>query len=87
MIDKSLFQQKFRALEPLGKLLTDGLLDDSWAGKTDKRPWFRKDDISLHGKTRGDAARCRVCKHSEIKQPCIAVPLDSRAGFGHLHQG
>lgn len=30
MIDKSLFQQKFRALEPLGKLLTDGLFDDSW---------------------------------------------------------
>ena len=36
-VDHAVVVEIFAALEALGQLLTDGLLDDAWAGKADER--------------------------------------------------
>ena len=53
---KSMLKQKLRALEIVGELGFCRLLDNSSAGKADKRFRLCENDIALHSKARGDAA-------------------------------
>ena len=44
-------------------------------------------DIALHGEAGGHATCCRIRQDDEVKKPRVAVPPNSGAGLGHLHQG
>jgi hypothetical protein len=54
------------ALEALGQLLTDGLLDDAWTGKPDERMWLGDVEVAEHREAGGDAARGRVGEHGDV---------------------
>jgi hypothetical protein len=61
-------EQKFAALEAFGKLLADGLLDDSRAGKADERLWLGQHHVPQPGE---------ACRHA----PSRGVQHDGDVGF------
>ena len=41
-VEEALFEQELAALEPVGQLLADGLLDDARARRSRSAPWARR---------------------------------------------
>src|SRR5258705_3086535 len=56
-VNHAVFEQKLGLLKILRQLLSYGLFDHAWAGKTDQRFRFRDDNVSQHRKAGGNAAR------------------------------
>ena len=85
-VDHAMREQVFRALEALGKLLADGLLDDPRAGKADEGTWLGHLDIAEHGIGGGHAAGRRIGEDHDIGQPGF-LEFGQRDGRPrHLHQ-
>src|SRR5262249_61971110 len=59
-VEHSMFEQKFRTLKTLGKLLTDRLLDHARAGEADQCAGFGEVEIAEHRETGGHAAGRRI---------------------------
>ena len=64
--------QVLGALEAVGQLLADGLLDHPRPGKADQRAGLGELDVAEHGVGRGDAAGGRVRQHDDIGQARLA---------------
>ena len=79
--------QKFRFLEPFRQLLSNGLRNNSRAGKTNQRSRLGQDNISQHGKAGCHPACGGVCEHRNIEKPCLTVPFNGCGSLCHLHQG
>src|SRR5437899_3951977 len=86
-VELSVRQQELRALESLGKRLTDRLGDDPRPGKADQRARLGEDDVAEHREARRDAAGGGVGEDRNVRQPAGAEPLERGRGLGHLHQG
>ena len=56
LIHKAVFHLEFAALEPGGQFFTDGLLNDTGAGKADECPRFGERNITQTGKAGRDSA-------------------------------
>jgi hypothetical protein len=59
-VEHAVFEQEFGALEPLGHLLADRLLDHTRTGESDQRAGFGDVEIAEHRETGGNAPGCRV---------------------------
>ena len=57
LIHKAVFHLEFAALEPGGQFFTDGLLNDTGAGKADECPRFGQHDIAQACKAGGQRRR------------------------------
>ena len=68
-VDHAVLEQELGALEALGQLLADGLLDDARPGEADERLRLGEDDVAQHGERRRHAARRRVQQHRDVRQP------------------
>ena len=55
-VQHAVLQQEFAALEALGQLLADGLLDHARAGESDQRAGFGDIQVAQHGERSGHAA-------------------------------
>src|SRR2546425_1152484 len=86
-VELSVRQQELRALESLGKRLTDRLGDDRRPGKADQRARLGEDDVAEHREARRDAAGGGIGEDRNVRQPAGAEPLERGRGLGHLHQG
>src|ERR1043165_10280759 len=85
-VEHAVFEEELGALEILRQLLTDGLFDDAWTGKTDQGFWLGDNQVAEHGEARGHAARRRVCQHRDEGKSRL-VQLRERGGdLRHLHQ-
>src|SRR5262249_6007683 len=61
-VEHAVLEQELGALESVGQLLTDGLLDDAGAGEADQRPRLGHDDVAEHGEAGRHSARGRMQK-------------------------
>ena len=73
LVHKAMLQQKFCPLKSFRQLLTNGLLDDSGACKTNEGVGLRQDNIAQHGKTCGNASGGWVCQHADKQLPRLVV--------------
>ena len=73
-------------LEPLGQLFADGLFDHAWAGKTDQGVRLGNLHIAQHGVRCGDAARCGMGQHHDVRQVRLFQHLHRNGCARHLHQ-
>ena len=67
-----MLEQIFRALEALGKLLADRLLDDALAGEADQRAGLGDLDVAKHCVGRGNAAGRRIGQDDDVGQAGLA---------------
>ena len=82
-----MLEQEFGALEALGQLLTDRLLDHTRASKADQSAGFCKDHVAQHRVARRDAAGGRVGQNRNVGEPRLFQQSQAGRRFGHLHQG
>ena len=73
-IEKSMLQQKFRALESRWKILTDCLLDHPGTGKTNQRIGLGQYNVSQHGKAGQNPCSRRIAEHTD-EQSAILMKL------------
>ena len=85
-IDHAVLQQIFGALEPLGQLLADGLLDHARAGEADDGAGLGDGDVAQHGEGGADAAGGRIGQQHDVGQARLLHLIDGDDGARHLHQ-
>ena len=85
-VDHAVRQQIFGALEALGKLLADGLLDDARTGEADERAGLGDVDVAQHGVGGRDAAGGRIGQHDDVGQLGVAQALHGDGRARHLHK-
>ena len=76
----------FGALEPVRKLLANGLLDDARTGETDQRARLGDLHVAEHAVGGGDAAGGRVGQHHDVGLAGLAQALHRDRGARHLHE-
>ena len=86
-VDHAVVEQVLGALEALGELFADGLLDDAGTGKADQRARLGHVHIAQHRVGRGHAAGRRVGEDDDVGQARIPQHLHADGGARHLHQG
>ena len=67
-VDHAVILQVLGALEAVGQLLADGLLDHPRPGKADQRAGLGEMHVAEHGVGRRDAAGRRIGEHDDIGQ-------------------
>jgi hypothetical protein len=85
-VDHAVLLEIFGALEAVGQLLADGLLDHARAGEADQRAGLGDVDVAQHGVGGGDAAGGRVGQHDEIGQAGSTQAPHRDRGARQLHQ-
>ena len=68
-VEHALLEQELAALESLGQLLPDRLLDDARSGEADQRLRLGDVEIAEHREARGHAAGRRIGQHRDEGQP------------------
>ena len=76
-VSKSMLQLELRLLEPLRKLLMNGLRNDSGTGKTNQCIRLSQDQISEARKTGAHPTHRRVCQNRYEQAP---MPLETADG-------
>ena len=74
-VDHPVIEQIFGALEPLGKLLTNRVLDHALSGKADQRIGLADLNVAEHRIAGGDAACRRICEQHHIRKTRAAQAL------------
>ena len=77
-VDDAVLEQIFGALESLGQLLADGLLDHPLAGEADQRARLGDLDVAEHRVGGGDAAGRRIGEDDDIGQARLPSALRAR---------
>src|SRR6266700_200664 len=85
-VEEAVLEQKLGALEALGKLLADSLLDDAGARETDERVRFGDVQIAKHGEACGDAAGGGIGHYREVGTLRVVPPGEPGRDFSKLHQ-
>ena len=85
-VDEPMRERELGSLEALGELLLYGVANHALARKADKRMGLRKDDVALHGKRCGDAARRRIGDDRDVGQTALGQAGKSTGHLRHLHE-
>ena len=85
-VDHAVLVQVFGALESIGQLFADRVLDHPLAGKADQRARFGDVHVAEHGVARRNAACGRVGQHDDIGQLGFLEAARHHGCLGHLHQ-
>ena len=85
-VEHAALEQELAALESVGQLLPDGLLDDARAGESDQRLRLGDVEIAQHRKARGHAAGRGIGEDRDVGQPRAIEPRQRRGDLRHLHQ-
>src|SRR5690606_21165675 len=86
VVEHAVLEQELRALEPLGELLADGLLDDARPGEADERARLGEVHVAEESEARRHAAGGRVPEHRDERDRQLAEPPELAHGLGHLHE-
>ncbi len=78
--------QELAALEALGQLLTNGLLDDAGPREADERLGLRDVQVAEHREAGRHAAGRRIGEDGDVGQPGAVQPRQRRRHLRHLHQ-
>ena len=73
-IEHAVLEQELAALESLGQLLPDRLLDDARAGEADERLRLRDVHVAEHREARGHAAGRRIGQDRDVGEPRAIEP-------------
>src|SRR5579862_8223741 len=73
-VEKSVLQQKLRALEARGQALPHGLFDDARPGKSNQRAGLGNVQVPEHGIACGNAAGGGIGEHGEKRQAYLIEP-------------
>ena len=85
-VDHAVVFEIFGALEAVGQLLADGLLDDARAREADQRAGLRDVHVAEHRVGGRDAAGGRIGQHHDVGLARLAQHLDRDGGARKLHQ-
>ena len=85
-VEHAALEQELAALEAVGQLLADGLLDHARAGEADQRLRLGDVQVAEHREARGDAAGRRIGEDRDVGQPRAIEPRQRRRDLRHLHQ-
>ncbi len=85
-VEHAVLDQELAALEPVGQLLPDRLLDDARSGEADQRLRLGDVEVAEHREAGGHAAGRRIGEHRDERQPGAVEPGQRRRDLGHLHQ-
>ncbi len=85
-VDHAVVIEIFGALEALGQLFANRLLDDARAGKADQRAGLGQMHVAQHGIGSGDATGRGVGEHHDEGQAGFAQAQHGNGGAGHLHE-
>jgi len=85
-VDHAMVVEILGALEAVGKLLANGLLDDTRASEANQRAGFGDVNVAEHGVRSGDATGRWVSEHHDVRESRLAQLLHSDRGARHLHQ-
>jgi hypothetical protein len=85
-VHHAVLHQELGALEALGQLLADGLLDHPRSGEPDQGLGLGDDHVAQHGEAGGHAAGGGVEQHRDVGQRGRLAAPQRRRGLGHLHQ-
>ena len=81
-----MLEEEFGALEALGELLADGLLDDAGAGKADEGVGFGDIQVAEHGEAGSDAAGGGVGEDGDVGDADGGQAGEGCGDFGELHE-
>ena len=76
-VDHAVLLEIFGALEALGQLLADGLLDHARARKADQRARLGDMHVAEHRVGRGDAAGGRIGQHHDVGLACASRSIST----------
>ena len=82
-----MFEEELGALEALGELLADGLLDDAGAGEAYESAGFGDVEVPEHGKAGGDAAGGGVGHDGDVGDFGVVESGEAGGDLGELHEG
>ena len=85
-VDHAMRKEIFGALEALGQLFANGLLDDARPGETDEGVGLGDMDVTEHGVGCSHAAGRRVRQNHDVGQARLAQALHGDCRARHLHQ-
>ena len=85
-VEHAVLEQELAALEALGQLLPDRLLDDARAGEADERLRLGDVEVAQHREARGHAAGRRIGQDRDVGQPRAIEARERGADLRHLHQ-
>ena len=85
-VERALLEQELGALEALGQLLANRLLDDARTGEADQRARLGDDDVGNEREARRHAAHRRIGQHGHERQPRLRQLLQHGRGLRHLEQ-
>ena len=85
-VEEAVGEEELGALEALGELLADGLLDDAGAGEADERAGFGDVEVAEHGEGGGDAAGGGVGHQRDVGDLGVVEAGEAGGDFGELHE-
>ena len=86
-IEEAVFEEELGALEALGELLADGLLDDAGACEADEGSGFCDVEVSEHGEAGGDASGSGVGHDGDVGDFGVVEAGEAGGDLGQLHEG
>ena len=85
-VEHAALEQELAALEAVGQLLADGLLDDARPGEADQRLRLGDVEVAQHREARRHAAGRRIGEDRDVGQAGAIEPRQRRRDLRHLHQ-
>src|SRR5690606_14914011 len=85
-INRTMFQQKFAALETFRQFLAHGLLDNPRARETNQSVRFSNIEVTQHSEAGRYTTKDRIGHHRNVRYAFLLELLKYRRGLGHLHQ-
>jgi len=70
-IEHAVLEQEFAALESLGQLLANRLLDDAWTGEADEGARLGDVEIAEHGEGSRHATGRGIRQDRDVRQACL----------------
>ena len=85
-VEHAVFEQELGALEALGELLADGLLDDAGAGEADEGAGFGDVEIAEHGERSRHAASGGVGEDGQVGEAGRVEAGEGGGDLSELHE-
>jgi hypothetical protein len=85
-IEHAVLEEELAALESVGQLLADGLLDHAWSREANQRAGLGDVQVAEHREACRDAAGGRIREDRDIGNVLLVESRKGGTNFRHLHQ-
>ena len=85
-VEEAVFEEELGALEALGELLANGLLDNAGSCEANECARFGDVEVTEHGEAGGDAAGGGVGQDGDVRDASVVETGQSGGYLGQLHE-